>query len=802
MRAGKRKGPPVRLIAVLPQLRIILRGFRRRSATAAAVVATLAVCIGANSTIFAIVDALLLRPLPYPNPDRLVGVYETNPRRGLTEGPMAPVRLIEWAEGAQSFTAIAGCYFENFTDTSGPLPERVEAMRVSAGFVQLFATPPAAGRVFTADEERQVAPVAVISDAFWTRRFGRDPRAVGGRLDLGGRGFTIVGIMPASFQAPDATTELWAPMPPLTQWREARILTTFGRLRPGVSPHAAEADLTRVQANLAAKYPRTDAGWGAQVLPLKERQVGGVRRTIWLLFGAVALVLVAACGNVACLLLADGARREHEMAVKLALGAGRARAVGQLCAEGLVLAACGAAIGLVLADRGLDIIRAAAPQLPRVREVGIDARMVAFTAALAGLTTMLFALAPALQATRVDVADRLAQGGRGLAAGRMTAPRILVAAQVALAVVLLIAAGLVVRSFQRLQHVSPGFSPANVLAFRISAQWVERPEAVAARQLRTLERLRAIPGVTAAAFGSVLPGGAIFTPEELTIDGQAASEARFTERRAVTADYFRVLQVPLLQGRVCRDDPSTLQPTESLVNRMFVERFFGGADPIGRVVRTGSGAFRSEIVGVVGDVRERGLASEPGPLLYSCGLMPYWPDPRYLVRVDDPNRVTIAAIREAVREIDPARAVYAARPLEEFLAESISQPRLNALMLSAFAWTTLLLAAMGLYGVLSQVVSARRREIGLRIALGARRAQVLGSIAAQAGMVTAAGLAAGLGIAAAFAQVMRSLLFGITPRDPVIFAAATGVVALVAIAAAIVPARRALGVEPMAALRE
>jgi len=787
---------------VLPQLRIIFRGFRRRYATAAAVVATLAICIGANSTIFAIVDALLLRPLPYPDAERLVAVYETNLRRGETAGLMAPVRLIEWAKASQSFTAIAGCYFENFTDTSGPLPERVEAMRVSAGFLQLFATPPALGRVFTAEEERLVAPVAVISDAFWMRRFGRDPQALGRTLELGSRSFTIVGIMPPSFQAPDSTTELWAPMPPLTQWREARILTTFGRLRPGVSQQSAEADLMRVQANLATMYPRTDAGWGARVLPLKERQVGGVRRTLWLLFGAVALVLVAACGNVACLLLADGMRREHEMAVKLALGAGRARAVGHLCAEGLVLAACGAALGLVVAAEGLEIIRAAAPQLPRLREVGIDARMVAFSAALAGLTTVLFSLAPAMQATRVDVADRLAQGGRGLAAGGMRVPRMLVAAQVALAVVLLIAAGLVVRSFERLRHVSPGFSAANVMAFRITAQWVERPEAVAARQLRTLERLRAIPGVTAAAFGTVLPAGATFTPEELTIDGQAAGEARFSERRSVTADYFRVLEVPLLQGRVCREDPAKLQSTEALVNRAFAERFFGGSNPIGRVVRMGSGAFRSEIIGVVGDVRERGLASEPGPLLYSCGLMPYWPDPRYLVRVEDPHRVTLAAIREAVREIDPARAVYAARPLEEFLAESISQPRLNAIMLSAFACTTLLLAAMGLYGVLSQVVSARRREIGLRIALGARRAQILGSVAAQAAIVTGAGLAIGLAAAAAFAQVMSSLVFGIAPRDPLAFAAAPVVVALVAMAAAIVPARRALRVEPMTALRE
>jgi putative ABC transport system permease protein len=789
---------------VLNQLTIVVRGFRRRRATAAAIVATLAVCIGATSAIFSIVDALLLKPLPYPESERLVAVYETNLRQRETEGLVAPVRIAEWATASRSFVAIAGCYFENFTDTSGPLPERVEGMRVSPGFLGLFATPPLAGRAFSAEEERLVAPVAVISEAFWTRRFARAPSAVGQRLELGARSYTIVGIMPASLQAPDGTTEIWAPMPALTQSREARILTTFGRLQPGISPETAEAELTRVQSKLGQIYPQTDAGWGARVTPLKERQIGTLRRSLWLLFGAVALVLVAACGNVACLLLADAARREHEIAIKLALGSGRALIVRQLCFEGLVLAGAGAALGLLVATRGLDIVRAAAPQLPRLREAGLDARMVAFTAALAGMTTVLFSLAPAVRATRVDVADRLAQGGRGITPGGMPLQRVLVAAQVALAVVLLTAAGLVVRSFDRLQRVSPGFSAANVLAFRISAQWSERPQAVAARQLRTLERLRAIPGVVAAAFGSVLPAGATFTPEEVTIDGQPAGEARFAERRAVSAGYFRVLEVPLLQGHVCRDDPDKLQSSEVLVNRSFAERFIGPANPIGHHIR--SGGVRSsrpaEIIGVVGNVRERGLASEAGPMMYSCGLMPYWPDPRYLVRVDDRRRVSMAAIREAVREIEPARAVYAARRLEEFLADSISQPRLNAILLSLFAWTTLLLAAMGLYGVLSQVVAARRREIGLRIALGARPAHILASVAAQAAMVTGAGIATGLATAAAFAQLMASLVFDIAPRDPLTFAAAPALLALVAVVASIVPARRAATIDPMTALRD
>jgi putative ABC transport system permease protein len=783
---------------------VIARGFRRRRGTAAAVVATLAVCIGATSTIFAIVDALLLKPLPYPESDRLVAVYEINLRQRDAEGLVAPARVVEWAAASRSFAAIAGCYFENLTDTSMPLPERVEAMRVSPGFLRLFGTAPAIGRTFSPEEERLVAPVAVISDAFWARRFARDPQAVGGRLQLGERSYTIVGVMPASFQAPDATTEVWAPMPPLTQSREARILTTFGRLRAGVSPEDAAAELTRVQADLGRIHPQTDAGWGARVTPLKERQIGGVRRSLWLLFGAVAIVLVAACGNVACLLLADATRREHEIAVKLALGSSRGMVVRQLCLEGLVLAGCGAALGLLIATQGLELARTAAPQWPRLREAGLDARLIAFTIALAGVTTVLFSLAPALQVTRVDIADRLAQGGRAIAAGRIGLQHVLVAAQVALAVVLMTAAGLVVRSFDRLQQISPGFSASNVLAFRVSAQWSERPAAVAARQMRTLDRLRAIPGVTAAAFGSVLPAGATFTPEEISIVGQPHADARFAERRPVSADYFRVLEVPVLQGRSCREDPARLQSSEVLVNRTFVERFFGSASPIGHFARSGSASSTrpAEIIGVVGDVRERGVASEAGPMLYFCGLMPYWPDPRYLVRVEDRQRVSMAAIREAVREIEPARAVYAARPLEAFLADSIAQPRLNAILLSLFAWTTMLLAAMGLYGVLSQIVAARRREIAVRIALGARPGRIVASVAAQAAVVTITGIAAGVAAAAAGAQLMASVVFGITARDPLTFVAAPAVLAVVAAVASIVPARRALAIDPMTALRE
>ena len=354
----------------------------------------------------------------------------------------------------------------------------------------------------------------------------------------------------------------------------------------------------------------------------------------------------------------------------------------------------------------------------------LHARLVALPSALAGMPTVLFSLAPALQATRVDLANHLAQSGRGVTAGRLALQRLLVGAQVALAAVLLIAAGLVVRSFDRLQRVSPGFSAANVLAFRISAQWSERPPAVAARQLRTLERLRAVPGVTAAALGTVLPAGATFTPEEFTIVGQAVAEARFAERRGVSAEYFRVLEVPVLEGESCRDDPGQLQSSKVLVNRTFVERFFGTVSPLGHHLASPSPVSRpAEIIGVVGDVRERGLASAAGPMVYFCGLMPYWPDPRYLVRVDDPHRVSMSMIREAVRDIEPARAVYAARRSGEFLAASIAQPRLNAILLSLFAWTTLLRRRWGVRRAVADrlVAPARDRSAGSRWAPRLRR---------------------------------------------------------------------------------
>ncbi len=788
------------------QLRSAFRSLSRRPALALAVILTLTLGIGANSAIFSAVDAVLLSPLPYPNADRLVSVYESNLVRRQATQLVAPGRLEEWNRMNQTFLGLAASYFENMTDTSGALPERVEAMRVSPRFFAVLGVPAAIGRTLNPDEELFGGPrAAVLSDVFWRKRFDGNPLVVGRSLTLGGAAYTIVGIMPPSFRYPKPTTEVWLPTQAPEMFlkaRGARLYTAIGRLKPGVTPEQGQADLSAVEARLAVQYPETDAGWAAAVVPLKEEQVGGVRRSLWLLLGAVMLVLLAACGNVACLMLANATRREQEIAVRFALGASRMRVIAQLLLEGAILALAGSCLGLLVAHWGLDILKTMATQLPRAEELGIDVRIVVFTLAVGMITTVLFALAPAVQATRGAVGSRLGHGGRGQIGGRQRLQRVLVATQVALAIVLLAGAGLLVRSFSRLHQVSPGFDPSGVLTFRVSSQWTESTAATMARHLRTMERLNRVPGVVSSAFSIVLPAGADFPPIEFTIAGRDAREHLFSTSRSVSAAYFTTLHIPVLQGAVCRDDPA--RPfRQVVVTRAWADRFFPGESPIGHYIQPLSLAGPGqEIIAVVGDVRENGLTKEPPALMYGCGLQPYWPDPYFLVRTDPARHVGVADIRGALREIEPNRAMYSVRLLADTLDESVSQQRLNTILLVLFGATALLLAAIGLYGVMSQFVSARQREIGVRMALGARPAHILSTVVGQAAAVTAVGILVGIAGAFALARSMATLVFGISTRDPITFAAVPVILALVAAIATLLPARRAARVDPMVALRE
>ena len=793
---------------MLDQLRAALRGLRHRRGVALTIVVTLMLGIGANSAIFSAVDAVLLKPLPYPDADRLVSVYELNMSRRDATQLVAPVRLEEWNRLNRSFEGLAASYFENMTDTTGALPERVEAMRTSPRFFSVMGVAPAIGRAPASQEEVFGGPhIVMVSDTFWRTRLASNPSAVGRALVLGGASYTIVGVMPPSFRYPTATTEVWVPAQPypgMMQARRARLYTAFGRLKRGVTLDQARQDLDAIQARLGEQFPETDKGWASSLVPLEEEQVAGVRRSLWFLLGAVALVLLATCGNVACLMLADAARREHEVAIRFALGADRRRVVAQLLREGLLLACAGTALGLLVANWGVAALRSAATQLPPAADLHVDVRLVAFTFAIGVTTTLLFALAPAVQAARREPGDALARGGRAHVGGRHRLQLVLVGAQVALAIVLLVGAGLLIRSFMRMQDVSLGLDVDHVLTFRMSAQWSERWDAVVQRQARTVHRLEAIPGVQVAAFSQLLPAGADFPPGEFHIIGRDTGEQTFSNSRAVSAGYFRTLHIPILEGGTCSTDPAQPPFSRALVTRAFADTFFPSGDPIGHALRSPGmpPGQTAEIIGIVGDVRERGPLAAPDPVIYWCGFQPYWPDTFFLVRTDPARAVSIGVIRAALGEIEPKRAMYAIRPLAEALSRSLSQPRLNTVLLVLFAAMALFLAAMGLYGVLSQLVSSRRREIGVRMALGARPTQIVTSIVAQAATVTGLGMIVGIVGALALARVMTTLVFGIPARDPLTFAIVPMLLALVAAVAALVPARRAARIDPMTSLRD
>jgi putative ABC transport system permease protein len=783
------------------------RAVARRRGLALAVTGTLGIGIGANSIIFSAVDAVLLKPLPYPDAGRLVAVYEQNAGLRQATQLVAPGRLEEWNERNTTFDGLAASYFENMTDLGAALPERVEAMRTSPRFFTVLGVVPLLGRWPTREEEQFGGPaVAVVSQAFWLRRLGADRGVIGRALDLSGTNWTIVGVMPPGFSYPTATTDVWLPTrAPATflAARTARLYTTIGRLKPGVTIEQGTSDLDRVQARLGEQYPATDRGWGASLVPLKEQEVGGVRQSLWLLLGAVGLLLIATCANVACLLLADATRREHELSVRFALGASRTIVAGQLIREGVILAFAGSLVGLTLTWWGLPVLRRAAFELPRLDTASLDGRVIAFSLLVGAATTIFFAGAPALQATRREVAEILSRGGRARIGGQHLLQRGLVMSQVTLAILLLSGAGAFVRSYLAITAVNPGFDPANVLMFRISAQWSERSTAVVQRHARTIQRLGDIPGVESAAFAQLIPGGLDVPPNEFRIVGREAGDKMFSTGRAVSSGYFRTLRIPTLRGDTCSADPAAPPFSSALVTQSWADRFLPGEDPVGHeLVQPGQLDRPARIVGMVGDVRESGLAKAPEPLIYWCGFNPYWPDPYFLLRTAHGHPATIPAIRAAVHEMDPDRAVYGAQALSDALSRTFAQQRLGMFLLLLFAGTAQLLASIGLYGVLSQLVASRRREIGVRLALGAPPMHVVRSVVAQAGLMTTVGLAAGVALAFAASRLLATMVYGVSPRDPLTLAAASAALLFVAALTALVPATRAGRVDPLETLRE
>lgn len=796
-------------------LRYAVRSLVRTPAFTVTAVLTLGLGIGAATAVFATLDAVLLRPLPFPEPDRLVRVVQTQQRMAGTF--ISPARLEDWSRLNTTFHAIAGYFLEDASETSGDLPERIRRAFVTPRFLEVWGIQPMLGRGFVADEHRFGGAAAVlVSDRYWRQRLNADPAVLQRAVRVGTATIPVVGVMPATFRFPERDIDLWFPVrvdAPYAQSREATWYTGVGRLLPGVTPAQARDNLAAVQATLATAHPTTDREIGVGVTPLKSSTAAGAGPSLWLLFGAVTVLLLIACTNIAALLLARAAHRQHEIAVRCSLGASRGAVAAQLFTETAVLALLGGALGVALAALSTGAIRAAAGDLPRIDELAIDGRVLLYAFASTAGVAMLCGLLPALRAAR---------GADGVHGGAMrtTMPRsalhwLLAGAQVALSLTLLAGAALLIRSFDELARVERGFDTTRVLTFRMSGSWAETSEydRLINRIENTIDALRALPGVEAAATsGWALPG----VPEqwdttfEIVEARTAATGAGINaEGRAVSPEYFETLRIPLIAGERCRRQSARATgstagpaPGEIMVNQAFARRFLAGwPSPVGLHLREASGRPPSRIVGVVGDARERGLHHEPGPTVYWCFAAPN-PTPYFLVRTEGSPEAMAQTIRFKMKEMEPLRSVYDVAPLEARIGDAFAENRLRMLVLSLFAGAALSLTCIGLYGTLGYLVSLRRREIGLRLALGATRANIVGHFAGQGLRVVGLACLAGLALSLWTGRMLSGMLFGVTPSDPATLATVLVLVVAVASIAVLLPSARASRIGPMDVLRE
>jgi putative ABC transport system permease protein len=799
----------IRLLdATVANIKSAFRFIRKSPTFSVTVILTLALAIGANSAVFSAIDAILLKPLPFPDADQLMRVDQYNPKTSSPLHLVAPVRLEDWNRLNSTFQALTGYYSEDVSESTGPLPERVTRAWVSPRFFQVWAVAPVLGREFTPDEETLNGPAAVlISDRFWRRRFNADSNIVGKNLRLDGHLTPIVGVMPPSFLFPNREADLWCPIPAGLSYgppRENNWFVVIGRLKPGVTVAQARANLGTVQAQLGREFPKTDAELSVGIEPLKETTIADSRRSLWLLFGSVTLLLFIACTNIVALLLSRSTQRQHEISVRFSLGAPRGALIAQLLTETFLLALIGSGLGLFLAAAASDIFRSLAAQLPRVEEIHLDARIVLYSLACSVVVTLLCGLVPAIRGTRRNLSGSLAQSSRSQVSGRNPLQWLLVGLQVALAVTLLAGAGLLLRSFQQLGRVSPGFDATHILTFNLSMNWGETGDMKKLRQFtdRILETLRATPGIDAAAISVGVPGVPFRYQTELKlIEGRADTEPKIVvENRFVSASYFATMRIPLLAGEVCRE---TDGPPTVVVNRAFADAYFPGAPVIGHHVQALNLGYSgpAEIVGISGNARETGLDHLPVPTAYWCAPNAE-PGTFFLVRTRNAPMTMAETIRKQIHGVDPQRSVYNFAPLEQRFSDALAENRMRTILLSFFAATALSLACVGLYGTLSYTVNVRRREVGLRLALGALRGQIVKQFLWQGLAVCLAGCVTGFALAAASSRVLGGLLYGVSPTDLSTLSAVVLLVLLVAAAASFVPAVRAARVEPMQVLRD
>lgn len=790
--------------------------------TLSAVVA-LALGIGANTAIFSIVNAVLLRPLPYAEPDRLMILWENNRKENKDRNMVSYPNFADWREQNQVFQETAAFTYWVFNLTGVDEPERLRGVLCTANLFRTLGVEPMLGAGFNRDADQAGQDqVVVLSHNLWQRRFDGDRKIIGKQLSLSGKNYTVVGIAPADFKFPAEDAELWAPLstatvearfPQLMQKRSMHFLTGLARLRPGVQPGAAQAQMDIIAARLEAQYADSNAGFGISLIPLHKQLVGDARQTLLVLLGVVACVLLIASVNVANLLLVRAVARSKEIALRAALGASRLRIVRQLLTESILLSLLGGLCGLLLAYLSIKtFVRLAPTDIPRLSEAGLDARVLGFTLLIALLTGILFGLAPAIQSSRPDVNKWLKEGTRGTTGGgeRQRMRNLLVVSEVALSLMLLIGAGLSIRGFLSLQRIDPGFDPQHVLTMRMLLPDNKYGQAEQIRQFsrRLTERVATLPRVQAASVSSTIPMSSVGHMRlNFQIEGRPTvntSENPLALVNIITPDYFRVMGVPLNRGRLFTEQDKQDTPGVVIVNQTLARRLFPGEDPLGKRVITEDsreGQWLS-IVGVAGDVKYAGLSSSSGLEMY----FPYAQKPQatmYLViRAGgaEPQNL-INPVRAALQEIDRDQPIFGIKTMEQVVGESIGQTRLLTLLLGLFASAALILAAVGIYGVVAYSVKQRTHEIGIRTALGAQRGDVLKLIMGQGMTLVLIGVAIGLAATFVGHRMLSDFLFGTSASDPLVFAGIAALLVAVALLACYLPARRALRVDPMEALR-
>jgi predicted permease len=806
----------------LQDARYALRMLRKNPGFTAVAVLTLALGIGANTAIFSVVYAVLLKPLPYANPNQLVSAFQANPSEGIPETGASYPNFVEWRAQNHVFSELATIDFHQLTLTGRGEPSEVNTCIVTPEHFALLDVKPLEGRVFyPEDGKRGAPPVVIVSENLWRGTLAADPKILGTSIVLDKRPFTVIGIMPAGFRSPfvNSKPEVWIPLvqdPLFGSWMDRRgghWLAVFGRLKPDVSIAQAQAEMDAISERLASEYPAENKGWTVRLVPMQKEIVGDVRTALLVLLGAVGLVLLIACANIANLLLTRATSRSKEIAVRVALGAGRSRIIRQLLSETAVLGLLGGIIGIALAYAGVQVLTSLIPDnLPRLNAIRVDNFVLVFALVLSAVASVAFGLVPAMFSANSNIQASLREGGgrSGESGNRRRARNFLAAAEIALAMVLLVAAGLLLRSFSKLTAVSPGFDAQHLVKAEISLpqfqystpqQWIDFSD-------KLLAQVQAQPGMKDTAVAIPLPivNGKINLGFDITgVPPASENESRTADYASVSPEYLHVMGIPLLAGRFFNQQDILSAPAVAVISKAMAQRYFPNQDPIGKRLNFGfppNGDVDREIVGIVGDVRDISLGEAPGPMMYvPYAQAPFWGANLVAKSSLSPSAVA-GAIRQEVQKIDKDLPITEVGKMPDFIDDSVSQQRFRTSLLGLFAGMALVLAATGIFGVIAHSVACRTNEIGIRVALGASRSAILRMILRETLLLTLVGLLVGIPCALAASHLIGHLLFGVSAHDPITLAAVAFTLAAVATVAGFIPARRAMQVDPVIALHE